>query len=385
MKPYKKRILIFAYDGTGLGHLMCLAKIASGFTSEFDTLIVTGHTVISRVVKNNVRYIQLPNFYEELEKGNKSEADINASKIIQLHHIVNDFKPDAFITDFLPYGKRCELQYIIQQYKCLKYFTLRSEIGGERIMHEDVFSPRNIKLFADHYHRILVTSDFAITSMDIFSWLPIEVQKKITYTGFVTYPVNIYHARKLRLSKHSLGYRKWIVCSIGSGRVGYELLEACCKLAKTEHFYDCFFDIVLGEYNKVSIESFGFLPNVSVSNWKDDLYMYHASADMVICCGAYNTLLECMQGLPKAVLSYSVQNPEFEDEQQQNIIKLGKYYNIKHIDDLKCLDKMAVSLSRCNNYNNGQVLLNMNGIDNVCNIVMNDIKNIPFINLKMSV
>ena len=101
--------------------------------------------------------------------------------------------------------------------------------------------------------------------------------------------------------------------------------------------------------------------------------------------GGYNTLLECMQGLPKAVLSYSVQNPEFEDEQQQNIIKLGRYYNIKHIDNLKCLDKMAVSLSRCNNYNNGQVLLNMNGIDNVCNIVMNDIKNIPFINLKMSV
>lgn len=266
MKPHKKRILIFAYDGTGLGHLMCLAKIASGFTSEFDTLIVTGHTVISKVVKNNVIYIQLPNSYEKLEKGNNSEAYINASKIKQLHDIVNDFKPDAFITDFLPYGKRYELQYIIRQYECLKYFTLRSEIGGELIMHEDVFSPRNINPFVDHYHRIFVTSDFAITSMDIFSWLPMEVQKKITYTGFVTYPVNICHARKLRLSKHSLGYRKWIVCSIGGGRVGYEMLEACSKLARTEKFYDCFFDIVLGEYNKISIESIDFIPNVNVSN-----------------------------------------------------------------------------------------------------------------------
>ncbi|WP_278776945.1 hypothetical protein [Leyella stercorea] len=377
MKSYKKRILIFAYDGTGVGHLMCLAKIASGLSSGFDVLIVTGHTVVSKVVKNGVRYIQLPNFYEELAKGNKSDADINASRIIQLHQIVKDFKPDAFITDFLPFGKRCELQYIIRQYKCLKYFTLRSEIGGERIMHEDVFSPRNIKLFAQHYDRIFVTSDLAITSMDIFSWLPTEVKKKITYTGFVTYPINRYHAQKLRQLKHSTVYRKWIVCSIGGGRVGNELLESCYKFAKTKQFTDCFFDIVMGEYNKASINSTECLPNVCISNWIDDLYMYHASADLVICCGAYNTLVECMQGLPKTVLSYSVQNPQLEDEQQQNIIKLGNYYSIKHIDDLENIEKMVVSLLQYSDCDKNQDKLNMNGIDNICNTVMNDIMTVP--------
>lgn len=377
MKSYKKRILIFAYDGTGVGHLMCLAKIASGLSSGFDVLIVTGHTVVSKVVKNGVRYIQLPNFYEELAKGNKSDADINASRIIQLHQIVKDFKPDAFITDFLPFGKRCELQYIIRQYKCLKYFTLRSEIRGERIMHEDVFSPRNIKLFAQHYDRIFVTSDLAITSMDIFSWLPTEVKKKITYTGFVTYPINRYHAQKLRQLKHSTVYRKWIVCSIGGGRVGNELLESCYKFAKTKQFTDCFFDIVMGEYNKASINSTECLPNVCISNWIDDLYMYHASADLVICCGAYNTLVECMQGLPKTVLSYSVQNPQLEDEQQQNIIKLGNYYSIKHIDDLENIEKMVVSLLQYSDCDKDQDKLNMNGIDNICNTVMNDIMTVP--------
>lgn len=335
MQTDKKRILIFAYDGTGLGHLMSLAKIASGFTSEFDTLIVTGHTVVSKIVKNHVKYIQLPNFYEELAKGDKVEADINTSKIIQLHQIVNDYKPNAFITDFLPLGKRCELQYIICQYKCLKYFTLRSEIGGQRIMHEDVFSPRNIELFVQYYNRIFLTSDAAITSNDIFSWLPINVQKKIFYSGFVTYPVDICLAENLRHSKHSSKYDKWIVCSIGGGRVGNELLEACYKLAKTEYFSNCFFDIVLGEYNsKNNKESIECLPNVCVSNWINDLYLYHASADMVISCGAYNTLLECMQGLPKMVISYSVQKPLIENEQQENALKLGRYYPISYIDNL---------------------------------------------------
>ena len=92
-----------------------------------------------------------------------------------------------------------------------------------------------------------------------------------------------------------------------------------------------------------------------------------------------------MQGLPKSVLSYSVQNPWFEDEQQQNIIKLGKYYNIKHLDNLESLEKMAVSLSQCYNSDNGHILLNMNGIENICNAVMNDIKNVPLNHITMSV
>ena len=98
---------------------------------------------------------------------------------------------------------------------------------------------------------------------------------------------------------------------------------------------------------------------------------------MVICCGAYNTLIECMQGLPKNVLSYSVQNPQLEDEQQQNIIKLGDYYSIKHINDLENLEAMVLSLLQYNNIDNGHNVLNMNGIDNICNTVMNDIKNVP--------
>ena len=84
-----------------------------------------------------------------------------------------------------------------------------------------------------------------------------------------------------------------------------------------------------------------------------------------------------MQGLPKTVLSYSVQNPQLEDEQQQNIIKLGNYYSIKHIDDLENIEKMVVSLLQYSDCDKDQDKLNMNGIDNICNTVMNDIMTVP--------
>lgn len=46
---------------------------------------------------------------------------------------------------------------------------------------------------------------------------------------------------------------------------------------------------------------------------------------------------------------------------------------------------MALSLSHCNNCDDGQELLNMNGIDNDCNIVMNDIKNVTLNKMILSV
>lgn len=373
IEPHKKKLLIFAYDGTGLGHLMCLAKIASGLSSEIETLIVTGHTAISRIVKNGTKYIQLPNFYDELAKGDKAEADINASRIVELHNIVNKFRPDAFITDFLPLGKRCELQYIVEQYKCLKYFTLRSEIGGERIMHEDVFSPRNIKILIQHYKHIFVTSDPVITSMDIYSWLPQKLKAKFLYSGFVTYHVDKSIASKMRQLKHSSLFKKWIVCSIGGGRVGNELLDACYKLACNDKFNDCFFDIILGEYNINKAIPIGCQRNVCVSKWIDDLYMYHASADIVICSGAYNTLLECMQGLDKKVLSYSVQNPQFENEQQENIYKLGKYYYIKYLENLDDIEQEVTGMFSDNDCYDINTKLNMDGINNICHIIKNDL------------
>jgi len=113
--------------------------------------------------------------------------------------------------------------------------------------------------------------------------------------------------------------------------------------------------------------------NICISNWIDNLYLYHAAADMVICCGAYNTLLECMQGLPKTILSYSVQNPTFENEQQENILKLGKYYSIKHLCNLEYIEKMATCSLQNNDFTLEQNRLNMAGINYICNMIMDDI------------
>lgn len=38
---------MYAYDGTGLGHLARLVKISQGFSPNIDVLIVSGHEALN--------------------------------------------------------------------------------------------------------------------------------------------------------------------------------------------------------------------------------------------------------------------------------------------------------------------------------------------------
>ena len=73
----KKKVLLFAYDGTGLGHLMRLIKIASGFSNRCNVLVVSGHKALPELVHSGIDYYLLPNFYEERDKGKTNAEDLH--------------------------------------------------------------------------------------------------------------------------------------------------------------------------------------------------------------------------------------------------------------------------------------------------------------------
>ena len=92
----KKKVILFAYDGTGLGHLMRLIKIASGFSKDVEALIVSGHNALSEVAQKNMNYFHLPNFYDERDKG-KTNFEVNSYDVIA---VIN---PTSFPTVFGPF------------------------------------------------------------------------------------------------------------------------------------------------------------------------------------------------------------------------------------------------------------------------------------------
>ena len=362
----KKKVLLFAYDGTGLGHLMRLIKIASGFSNRCNVLVVSGHKALPELVHSGIDYYLLPNFYEERDKG-KTNAEVNGERIVCLRNLVLSYKPDAFITDYLPLGKRLELYSIISSFSCKKYFILRSEIGGDALIHNDVFSERNIVYLERYYNKIYVASDYLVTPPSSFLWLPESIRAKMVYSGFVTYPVSENEVKQTKLEWHRDPYKKWVVCSDGGGKKGSSFIKECIKLSKDKRFEDFQFDIVLGYYSPLLKE----IPdcvnaNVRIIKWTNLLYKLHASADFVICSGAYNSLLESMQGRNKTVFSMSVLNNEEDDEQTRNIEKLGCYYDIRKIDNISEMKHVFEQGVTNSTYKSTHMVLNMNGISNIC-------------------
>ena len=45
-----RKVMLFAYDGTGLGHLMRLVKIAWGLSEECQVMVVSGHKAMPDII-----------------------------------------------------------------------------------------------------------------------------------------------------------------------------------------------------------------------------------------------------------------------------------------------------------------------------------------------
>lgn len=370
----RKKILLFAYDGTGLGHLMRLIKISSGFSEACSILIVSGHKALPELVRPGVDYCLLPNFYEERDKG-KSNAEVNGKRIIALRNLVLSYKPDAFITDYLPLGKRLELYAIVSGYICRKYFILRSEIGGDILARNDVFSERNNVFLGRNYDKIFVASDPKVTTPSSYSWLPKSIRERMLYSGFVTYPVTDDEVEQTRQEWHKDNYKKWVICSDGGGRKGADLIEECIRLSQDKKYEDFQFDIILGYYSPLLEDiPVPLSQNVRIIRWTNILYKLHASADYVICTGSYNSLLESMQGRRKTIISMSVLNSTEDDEQAQNIEKLSLYYDIRKLDKLSELKSVFEQVVANKSHFTPDVRLDMNGIYNVCKEIETDLE-----------
>lgn len=102
-----KKVMLFAYDGTGLGHLMRLIKIAWGLSKECQVIVVSGHKAMPDIIPEGIQYYLLPNFCELREENCYTNEQTNRIRIKILEKLILDFMPDVFVTDYLPLGKRC--------------------------------------------------------------------------------------------------------------------------------------------------------------------------------------------------------------------------------------------------------------------------------------
>ena len=104
----KLKVLLYSYEGSGLGHLTRLFRLSEHLKDEFDVLLVSPHQAMGIVVSPDVHYTKLPSA-KATSQGRLINRSIVTLQKNMLNLLVRQFLPDIIITDHRPRGLWGEL------------------------------------------------------------------------------------------------------------------------------------------------------------------------------------------------------------------------------------------------------------------------------------
>jgi predicted glycosyltransferase len=382
----QKRFLFFVYDGSGLGHLNRVCRIAESLQGEVACLIVTGHRSAAWLVPKNCEYIHLPNmeglFLNESQYWNlkpfinfRSIEEVLSFRKKLLFSIFEAYQPDAIFTDYLPLGRYDELNDIIETYPSKKYYIARGVLDDPTTVQKDILSGKRGKALEEYYHRIFVTCDRKVCDLVKEYKFSNILKQKMHYVGYVVEKMQFKDLQRGREERGITDGKKWVVCSVGGGKWGENLIEECINIA--QQYHNLYFDIIIGPKSRYECE---FLTmnhmdknNVRIHKESYGLKYLHASADIVISSGGYNSLMESLQG--KASIICCPTQFKKTDEQYYHAEKLKKFCNIVCVSDpylLKEIFHSTLERLDCLINEKKRKSLDFNGISNIKKIVFAD-------------
>jgi predicted glycosyltransferase len=370
----QKKVLLYVHDGSGLGHLRRISRIAQGIQERCVTLIVTGQRDALWIIPEECEFVHIPNWdrliaKKAIEYDKKLWFDLSVESAAKFKsdfflNIVNAFSPDAIIVDYLPLGKNKELESALKSSPAKKYLVNRGIIDTQD--HEEIYT--NANQYMCLYDKILIAADQTVIEQ-LKSLNYADVYKsKINYVGYVIpKEIDIAFIRKKRGIKNN---QKWVVCSAGGGKNAEQFLLYCNEIAK--EMPDVIFDIILGPRSKhLSVLSDQTNKNISIIKQTKELSLMTASCDIAVINGGYNSTMEAISGGSHIVVNPNQINGD--DEQIINAKILSKYYSIKLLSESRDLKNVLSELLLKNNCSRNEFLLDVSGISNICDIIFNDL------------
>ncbi|MBN9413688.1 MAG: hypothetical protein J0H12_07210 [Candidatus Paracaedimonas acanthamoebae] len=387
MAGNQKKFLFFVSDGAGLGHLHRMAKIAKALQKSASCLVVSGHRATSWIVSEDCEYIHLPSFDSLLPNrarhwGRKPFMEFSThDEIINfrknlLKQVIETYSPDGIFTDYLPLGKFDEMAEIIESHSAKKYFIVRGILDDPNSIRGEILGGKGQRYLEEFYDKIFVTCDKKICDVVKEYKLNTILEKKLEYVGYVAELINLHDIEQTRLERGITSEQNWVVCSVGGGKAAEGLVQECINIA---HDYpNILFDVIVGprsnyacEFKTAEYKDYG---NLRLHKENHYLKYLHASADIVICHGGYNSLVECLQGKAK-IICYPTQDKP-NSEQYIHSHRLAEFSNITTVTnypDLKNIFKQAVKTLIFKGAFKEVSNLDFQGVEKIRNIVYKDL------------
>jgi predicted glycosyltransferase len=269
-----------------------------------------------------------------------SSAEARSFRGTLITSFITAFRPDIMLVEHFPLGINDELETILGNTACPKVFST----GGLLTVHDreraNIFNSRGVTAIGNLYKKIIVTADSKIVAIGSEYNLPAEVQTMVESVGYVSRQMASHAVARMRHDRRLPSGAQWVVCSAGGGALGEEFMLDCVELAhETKHV---FFDIVFGPTSSLSanapckeVREEG---RVILHRSVEGLAELHGSADVVICTGGANSLIEAMEG-GAWIISCPVQT-KFDDEQFVHARRLAQYYPIQLVADRSDLPRV---------------------------------------------
>jgi predicted glycosyltransferase len=382
----QKMAIFFVFDGgTGIGHLRRLACLAKELQGPLACLIITGHRAPANwFIPQECEYIHLPSWDSLLESkakywGREPFILLDQCGAVRLRKrllagIVEAFEPDVLFVDHLPLGSQEELADIIRTTNCLTYFITRG-ILNESVKPDPVLGEEPQNYLSAYYDRVLVTSDRRVFDFSTGYSISATIKEKIIHTGYVVDRVPQDIRRRTREIRGLEDVDTWVVASAGGGQLGEELIMGCLDLAKTHK--EIAFDIIVGPRSSLHWDETQRAviaqDNLRLHKEVSTMPYLHASADVVISSGGYNSLVETMQGNARILCFPTWKN--HRDEQYRHAMCLKKFVDLEVSTDVATLPVMfeeavgSIVHRRCDRRRE----LDFNGADTVRKIVHKDL------------
>jgi len=333
----QQSILFFVHDGSGLGHLRRVCRVADAVQGPCASLVVTGHRAVAWMLSAECEFVHLPSWDSidasrsrywnrtswmvEESAGRQCRADL-------LSATFKAFSPHAIVVDYHPFGRYGELREILAHTSARKYLLLRGVIDGDDV---EMLCGNASAEIAEVFDAIIVACDRRVIDVAASYDLAPRAAGMLTYVGYIVALPRVDRS----IIRHAAGVPRdapWVVCSAGGGKRGERLIEECVDAAAA--FPGARFDVVVGPRSRLVIPV-AVPPNCRVFAERRDLPEWHGACDVLVTAGGYNSVLEAAAGGARLLVRPTDSNGDAEP--REHATRLSAEYPVMIADDAESL------------------------------------------------
>ncbi len=357
--PLGARVLIYSHDTFGLGHLRRSRALANAIVEKHpdaSVVIISGSPVIGNFeFGSGVDYIRIPGV-TKLPDGDYRSLNLNVEldEAVGLRQALilqtaKAFQPDVFIVDKEPTGFRGEvmpaLDYL-QATGCRLVLGIRDVMDEPALLVPEWERKGAKEALARYYDEVWVYGLKDVYQPLKALDLPPEVEKRITYTGYLRrdVPPTQSLTRYPKITK-----QPFILVTTGGGGDGDDLIDWVISAYEADPTLEQPALILFGPFidrdmRRSFVERIAKQPKLDVMSFDNKIEWLMKKADAIVAMGGYNTFCEVLS-FDKRTLIVPRTKPRLEQYiRAVEAERLGLVSMLSDYDEPRTPERMAKAL-----------------------------------------